>query len=303
MSVQLMSSIFQHSRTRGNARLVLLALADGSSDDGVHWKSVAKIAAKANLSEQVTKEYMAAFSEIGLLSKVARHDASGRQTSNCYTINIEMIGSDDISQDVLNSVRPESRRRVGGANTGEGVGVGLTRVSGSGANTGQPPEGLTRVSPSYIESSEESSKEPSRDIFSNLEEEPNRTLKQPLLSEPPRVATPPPKAKREKAASLFDVGATVLEYLPTPFGASPRFLEAWRGFTALRKLKRAPLTDRAVKGLADDFRKWGVSKTIEALTASERKAWTDVYEPKPVNGKRHEGPCEPNMSMPSEVQF
>jgi len=107
-----MSKVFEKSKTRHGARLVLLALSDNASDEGVCYPSISTIARKAGLSEQVTREYIHAFEKIKLISIADRQDEDGRQTSNLYQIDSSKIGDDEISAELLKSVRPPSRRHV-----------------------------------------------------------------------------------------------------------------------------------------------------------------------------------------------
>lgn len=137
MSVRIMSEVFDRSKTQGNARLVLLSLADSCNDDASCWPSIRKIAEKANISEPITKKYLNALIQIGVITRDEREDFSGRQTSNLYTINIEKIGDDEITQDVIHQVTPPSRLKTFKGVTAVNVGednpshmvVGVTKVS------------------------------------------------------------------------------------------------------------------------------------------------------------------------------
>ena len=137
MSVRIMSEVFERSKTQGNARLVLLSLADSCNDDASCWPSIRKIAEKANISEPITKKYLNALIQIGVITRDEREDFSGRQTSNLYTINIEKIGDDEITQDVIHQVTPPSRLKTFKGVTAVNVGVdnpvhmvvGVTKVS------------------------------------------------------------------------------------------------------------------------------------------------------------------------------
>jgi hypothetical protein len=132
-----MSEVFERSKTQGNARLVLLSLADSCNDDASCWPSIRKIAEKANISEPITKKYLNALIQIGVITRDEREDFSGRQTSNLYTINIEKIGDDEITQDVIHQVTPPSRLKTFKGVTAVNVGVdnpvhmvvGVTKVS------------------------------------------------------------------------------------------------------------------------------------------------------------------------------
>jgi hypothetical protein len=150
-----MSEVFERSKTQGNARLVLLSLADSCNDDASCWPSVRKIAEKANISEPITKKYLNALIEVGVITRDEREDHFGRQTSNLYTIIVDKIGSDQISRDVIQQVLAPSRIK-----SVEGV----TRVSGGGGNPVQGVGGVTPVSLTIMNHHKEPSKEPSSDF-------------------------------------------------------------------------------------------------------------------------------------------
>jgi hypothetical protein len=149
-----MSEVFERSKTQGNARLVLLSLADSCNDDASCWPSIRKIAEKANISEPITKKYLNALIEVGVVTRDEREDHFGRQTSNLYTIIVDKIGSDEISRDVIQQVIAPSRIK-----SVEGV----TRVSGGGGNPVQGVVGVTRVSLPIMNHHKEPKIEPSSD--------------------------------------------------------------------------------------------------------------------------------------------
>jgi predicted transcriptional regulator len=153
MSVRIMSEVFEKSRTQGNARLVLLSLADSCNDDACCWPSIRKLAEKANVSKPILKKYMNALIEVGVVIRDERSDASGRQTSNLYTINVEKIGSDIITQDVINSVSSPSRLK-----SFEGV----TAVNVGGDNLNYPDGVVTEVSLPIMNHHKEPKIEPSQ---------------------------------------------------------------------------------------------------------------------------------------------
>lgn len=110
MSVRILSEVFEKSETSGNARLVLIALADCASDDGACWPSIRRIAKMSKVSEQTAKKYLRAFELIGLIEIEERFDRKGRRTSNIYNINTEQLGADKLSKKILYSVIPESKK-------------------------------------------------------------------------------------------------------------------------------------------------------------------------------------------------
>jgi hypothetical protein len=154
MSVKIMSDVFENSKTEGNARLVLLCLADCANDEGVCWPSIRKICQKANLSEPMTKKHLNSLIAVGVVKKEEREEQSGRQTSNYYTIDVEQIGNDQITREVIERVTPKSRMVPR---------EGLTLVSGGGANASYPVEGVTPVSLSYMNHNKEPKIEPSEE--------------------------------------------------------------------------------------------------------------------------------------------
>ncbi len=154
MSVRIMSEVFERSKTQGNARLVLLSLADSCNDDASCWPSIRKIAEKANISEPITKKYLNALIQIGVITRDEREDFSGRQTSNLYTINVDKIGDDEITQDVINQVTSPSRLKTF---------KGVTAVNVGEVNPVQMVVGVTKVSLPIMNHNNEPKIEPSRE--------------------------------------------------------------------------------------------------------------------------------------------
>lgn len=69
-------------------KLVLMALADAADDEGQCWPSVRTIAVKCCISERTVQRVMKEFKAMGLLLSESRQTSSGRQTSNCYFLNV-----------------------------------------------------------------------------------------------------------------------------------------------------------------------------------------------------------------------
>jgi hypothetical protein len=149
-----MSEVFERSKTQGNARLVLLSLADSCNDDASCWPSIRKIAEKANICEPITKKYLNALIQIGVITREEREDQFGRQTSNLYTINVEKIGDDEIPKSVLQQVVSPSRVK-----SVEGV----TKVILGVGNPVQRVVGVTKVSLPIMNHNKEPKIEPSSD--------------------------------------------------------------------------------------------------------------------------------------------
>lgn len=72
MSVRVMSWVWDHSRSEGTDRLVLLAIADAADHDETNtWPSIATLAAKCRLSERSAKWCVRSLVEAGELQPVA----------------------------------------------------------------------------------------------------------------------------------------------------------------------------------------------------------------------------------------
>ena len=107
-----MSEVFERSKTQGNARLVLLSLADTCSDEGVCFPSIKTIAKKANISEETTRKFLHAFEKIGLVEAEERFSPVGRRTSNTYKLNLNKVGDDELTKDVIYLAIPKSKHRT-----------------------------------------------------------------------------------------------------------------------------------------------------------------------------------------------
>jgi len=199
MSVKIMSEVFERSKTQGNARLVLLSLADSCNDDASCWPSIRKIADKANISEPITKKYLNALIQIGVVTRDEREDYSGRQTSNLYTIIVDKIGDDGISREVIQQVTSPSRLKAF---------EGVTAVNVGGGNCGESVEGVTSVSLSIMNHHNEPSIEPSSDSAiassnSSDDKTSNGFQTSELFNQQPPAANPP-KGRKTRVPKPVD---------------------------------------------------------------------------------------------------
>ena len=261
-----MSEVFERSKTQGNARLVLLSLADSCNDDASCWPSIRKIAEKANICEPITKKYLNALIEIGVVTRDEREDQFGRQTSNLYTIIVDKIGSDEISRDVMQQVTSPSRLKTF---------KGVTAVNAGGDNPVQRVVGVTKVSLPIMNHHKEPKIEPSREssavashsstqsnLFptnpseANASDSANAKLKSADGKDTtPHCAAPP----RNKKLSL----------VARPNGVSE---QVWGDFIALRKAKRAPLSATALASITKEAEK-AAMHIEEALTECVTRGW------------------------------
>jgi hypothetical protein len=220
MSVKIMSDVFERSKTEGNARLVLLSLADCANDDGACWPSIRKISEKANLSEPIAKKYLNALIEVGVVKREEREDHSGRQTSNYYTIMVDQIGDDKITRDIMEWVTPKSRLVAR---------EGVTRVSGGGGNPGYRGEGVTPVSLSYMNHHKEPPVEPSSDSAIASSESGGECTQDLLLPDDVAGSPAAPSPRKRKPKKVDDQFIAKLKTLnPTiDIDAELRKIDTW----------------------------------------------------------------------------
>lgn len=89
MSIKLMSQVWERDFP-GDVKLVLLAMADHADDDGDNiFPSVARIAAKCNVSERTVQRHLAKLREQGVLE--VQRPGSGRGNPTKYRINLKGV--------------------------------------------------------------------------------------------------------------------------------------------------------------------------------------------------------------------
>jgi DNA-binding transcriptional regulator YhcF (GntR family) len=261
--------------------LVLLSLADTCSDEGVCFPSIKTIAKKANISEETTRKFLHAFEKIGLVEAEERFSPVGRRTSNTYKINLNKVGDDELTKDVLYSAVHHSRHR-----SKDGF-VKREKVDGDGMNQFIPLPSepvhtihpMNQFIPSIMNHHKEPKIEPSRES-SAMASHSSVELNQPNLfptnpseanasgsataklnsadgnGTTPPIPLAPPRTKR----------ATQIE---KPSGVSE---QVWNDFIALRKAKRAPLSPTALSVIAKEAEK-AAMHIEEALTECVTRGW------------------------------
>ena len=70
MSLEASKAVWQHSRARGTARLILLALADHADEAGVAWPSLSRLAEYANVTKPNVCRNISCLIEMGELCRV-----------------------------------------------------------------------------------------------------------------------------------------------------------------------------------------------------------------------------------------
>ena len=86
MSVKVMARVWANSQQKGGELLVLLALADFSSDAGESWPSIPVLAAKAWLTDRQTQRVLNELEEAGEIRRVKSN--GGRNRRNHYFITL-----------------------------------------------------------------------------------------------------------------------------------------------------------------------------------------------------------------------
>ena len=223
-----MSEVFERSKTQGNARLVLLSLADSCNDDARCWPSIRKIAEQANICEPITKKYLNALIQIGVITRDEREDFSGRQTSNLYTINVEKIGDDEITQDVIHQVTSPSRLKTFKGVTAVNVGVdnpvqrvvGVTPVSLPIMNHNKEP----KIEPSSDSATAPSNSNESTDLFPT-ENKPPQKRKPKLVTDKFITELQTLNPDKDVEAEAQKARTWILANPPRPF--TQKFLAGW----------------------------------------------------------------------------
>ena len=268
MSVRIMSEVFERSKTQGNARLVLLSLADTCSDEGVCFPSIKTIAKKANISEETTRKFLHAFEKIGLVESEERFSPVGRRTSNTYKLNLNKVGDDELTKDVIYLAIPKSKHRTSD---------GMNQFIPSPPNPVHTTHPMNQFIPSIMNHHKEPKIEPSREssaVASHSSTQPNLFPTNPseanasgsanakLKSADGKETAPhcaaPPRNKK--------LSATQIE---KPAGVGE---QVWDDFIALRKAKRAPLSATALASIVKEAEK-AAMHIEEALTECVTRGW------------------------------
>ena len=85
MSIKIMTRVWDLSEHKGTARLLLLALADHASDDGVAWPGIPRLAHKTKVTERQVKRLLRTLEQSGELYTNVQ---GGRGNANLYLITL-----------------------------------------------------------------------------------------------------------------------------------------------------------------------------------------------------------------------
>lgn len=107
VSIKVMTAVWENAPVRQGSLLVLLALADFASDNGLCWPSVETLAKKARLKRRHTQDILWKLERLGWIT---REVGTGPYGANHYRVNLEGV----------QKMHPARFPADGGANFAEG---------------------------------------------------------------------------------------------------------------------------------------------------------------------------------------
>lgn len=176
MSVTAMKWVFEHSQTRGSARVLMLALADMANDDGECYPGKANLARKVNVTPQQITRLIQECERLGELKVIPRKGAHGstHNTTNLYQLTAVCKQVSDRAR----VARPKRERKPAAPVVSDGILVSPAILPGS--VTGD----TTLVSPAIPESKDNPKDKP-KDSDANASSAP--TTEKPKRERKPKV--------------------------------------------------------------------------------------------------------------------
>jgi hypothetical protein len=149
MSVHISSLVWNDTSTEGSERLLLLALADMSNDEGYCWPSVERLRLRVNLkNSRSVQKLMASLEQKGLLQRHFQYSEKGQRTSLFRVCVESLVASEPGNDRGCPTGQGVSHRSPGGCPTGQGGDV----LQGTGGVSCRTPRTINRT---VIESSED----------------------------------------------------------------------------------------------------------------------------------------------------
>ena len=128
MSIQTMTAVWQHSRSEGRARLVLLAIADHQGEIGA-WPSIATLAKMVNASERSVQRDIQELQALGELRvEVQAAPTHGQYKSNLYWVTLPGVTESANDSHLSSSGVTESQSGVTESASGVTAGGVLTLI-------------------------------------------------------------------------------------------------------------------------------------------------------------------------------
>ena len=136
MAISVSNWVWDHSRSRHAARLVLLAIADCARENGVAWPSVAELKRKTGLGERAVQT---AIIELGKLGELEIGYQQGPKGCNRYRLAMP--------RNPAKSAGAQSLRTAGSADPQDSRGSESSQVSGRDPADFAPPQDLHPADP------------------------------------------------------------------------------------------------------------------------------------------------------------
>jgi len=98
MSIKIMDKVFKDTDLDSNKKLIMLAIADNSNDQGYAYPSINTLVEKTSLSKPTVIKHLKELESLGLIMSQKRHRENGSATSKIYVIypseNFEKLDED-----------------------------------------------------------------------------------------------------------------------------------------------------------------------------------------------------------------
>lgn len=127
MSVRLVSMVLRDSDAQLARRLILIALADAASDDGICWPNQDTIASKTRLAKTHVSETVTRMAEEGLIE--VRKAQRGRVRINVYRVVLDGVDEPDYDRLPFDLSEPFTTSEIPKSSNGDGF--GSTELTGS----------------------------------------------------------------------------------------------------------------------------------------------------------------------------
>jgi DNA-binding transcriptional MocR family regulator len=120
MSIKVMTAVWDADNLKGNAKFIMLCLADFANDEGYCWPSLDRLAKKCGVSRSTVKAQVKSLCELGIITKECRVKSSRQgvknNDTNMYWIDVRKLQNSE-SAPVENSPRAKTDL---GQNTSKG---------------------------------------------------------------------------------------------------------------------------------------------------------------------------------------
>ncbi|PSW14763.1 helix-turn-helix domain-containing protein [Photobacterium sanctipauli] len=111
MSIKVMTAVWDADNLKGNAKLIMLCLADFANDEGYCWPSLERLAKKCGVSRSTVKAQIKSLCEMRIITKECRvkpaKEGAKNNDTNMYWIDVRQLQNSD-STPVENQPRSNS---------------------------------------------------------------------------------------------------------------------------------------------------------------------------------------------------